>query len=269
MSIPLLRGRAFTDSDGPNSPPVSIVSQQTAKKLWGDADPIGRTFYRAADPKTVFTVVGVVGDVRSTTLNQQSPALYYPIAWHIGQYRPKVVVMDIVVRTVGSPEPLLPTLRQKVHELDSEAPMANIRTMEDWVSSSAAQPRLNARLLALFAAIALLIAAIGIYAVLAYSVTQRTREIGLRLALGAQPAGVLRLIVGEGLKVGLAGIAIGLIGALLAGRALSSIVYGLSVRDPETFVIVTLALIVIALAACFIPARRAAKVDPMVALRYE
>jgi putative ABC transport system permease protein len=269
MSIPLLRGRAFTDSDGPNSPPVSIVSQQTAKKLWGDADPIGRTFYRAADPKTVFTVVGVVGDVRSTTLNQQSPALYYPIAWHIGQYRPKVVVMDIVVRTVGSPEPLLPTLRQKVHELDSEAPMANIRTMEDWVSSSAAQPRLNARLLALFAAIALLIAAIGIYAVLAYSVTQRTREIGLRLALGAHPAGVLRLIVGEGLKVGLTGIAIGLIGALLAGRALSSIVYGLSVRDPETFVIVTLALIVIALAACFIPARRAAKVDPMVALRYE
>ena len=269
MSIPLLRGRAFTDNDGPNSPPASIVSQETAKKLWGDADPIGRTFYRAADPKTVFTVVGVVGDVRSTALNQQSPALYYPIAWHIGQYRPTVVVMDIVVRTEGSPEPLVPTLRQKVYELDSEAPMANIRTMEDWVSSSAAQPRLNARLLALFAAIALLIAAIGIYAVLAYSVTERTREIGLRLALGAQPAGVLRLIVGEGLKVGLIGIAIGLIGALMAGRALSSIVYGLSVRDPETFATVTMALTLVAVAACFIPARRAAKVDPMVALRYE
>jgi len=269
MSIPLLRGRTFTDGDGPNSPPVSIVSQETAKKLWGDADPIGRTFYRAADPKTVFTVVGVVGDVRSTALNQQSPALYYPIAWHIGQYRPKVVVMDIVVRTEGSPEPLVPTLRQKVHELDSDVPMANIRTMEEWVSTSAAQPRLNARLLALFAAIALLIAAIGIYAVLAYSVTQRTREIGLRIALGAQPASVLRLVVGEGLKVGLTGIAIGLIGALMAGRALSSIVYGLSVRDPETFATVTVALTLITVAACFIPARRAAKVDPMVALRYE
>ena len=269
MSVPLLRGRTFTDSDGPNSPPVSIVSQETAKKLWGGADPIGRTFYRAADPKTVFTVVGVVGDVRSTTLNQQSPALYYPIAWHIGQYRPSVVVMDIVVRTEGSPEPLVPTLRQKVHELDSDAPMANIRTMEEWVSSSAAQPRLNARLLALFAAIALLIAAIGIYAVLAYSVTQRTREIGLRIALGAEPANVLRLVVGEGLKVGLIGLAIGLIGALMAGRALSSIVYGLSVRDPATFATVTIALILITVAACFIPARRASKVDPMVALRCE
>jgi len=269
LSIPILRGRTFTDSDGPNSPPVSIVSQETAKKLWGDADPIGRTFYRAADPKTVFTVVGLVGDVRSTALNQQSPALYYPIAWHIGQYRPKVIVMDIVVRTQGSPEPLLPTLRQKVHELDSDAPMANIRTMEEWVSTSAAQPRLNARLLALFAAIALLIAAVGVYAVLAYSVTQRTREIGLRIALGAEPAGVLRLVVLEGLKVGLTGIALGLVGALMAGRALSSIVYGLSVRDPETFATVTIALILITVAACFIPARRAAKVDPMVALRCE
>lgn len=269
MSIPLLRGRGFTDSDGPNSPPVSIVSQETAKKLWGDADPIGRTFYRAADPKTVFTVVGVVGDVRSTALNQQSPALYYPIAWHIGQYRPKVVVMDIVVRSQGSPEPLLPTLRQKVHELDSDAPMANVRTMEEWVSTSAAQPRLNARLLALFAAIALLIAAVGIYAVLAYSVTQRTREIGLRIALGAEPAVVLRLVVFAGLKVGLIGIAIGLVGALVAGRALSSLVFGLSVRDPETFAAVAIALVLITVAACFLPARRAAKVDPMVALRCE
>lgn len=269
LSIPLLRGRTFTDGDGPNSMPVSIVSQETAKKLWGDSDPIGRTFYRAADPKTVFTVVGLVGDVRSTALNQQSPALYYPIAWHIGQYRPKVIVMDIVVRTEGSPEPLLPTLRQKVHELDSDAPMANIRTMDEWVSTSAAQPRLNARLLALFAAIALLIAAVGVYAVLAYSVTQRTREIGLRIALGAEPAGVLRLVVFEGLKVGLTGIAIGLVGALMAGRALSSIVYGLSVRDPETFATVTIVLILITVAACVIPARRAAKVDPMVALRCE
>ena len=147
--------------------------------------------------------------------------------------------------------------------------MANIRTMEEWVTSSAAQPRLNAGLLALFAAIALLIAAIGIYAVLAYSVTQRTREIGLRIALGAEPTSVLQLVVGEGLKVGLIGIAIGLIGALMAGRALSSIVYGLSVRDPETFVIVTIALILITVTACFIPARRASKVDPMVALRSE
>jgi putative ABC transport system permease protein len=270
MSMPLLRGRTFTDADGPDSPPVAIVSQETANRLWGNADPIGRTFYRAADPRTVFTVVGVVGDVRSTALNQQSPALYYPIAWHIGQYRPRVVVMDIVVRTsLGSPEALVPALREKVRELDPELPMATVRTMEDWISTSAAQPRLNVRLLTLFAALALLIAAIGIYAVLAYSVTQRTREIGLRIALGAQPAAVLGLVVSEGMKVGLIGIAIGLVGASAAGRALSSIVYGVPVRDPATFASVAIAISLIAFAACLMPARRAAKVDPMVALRYE
>jgi putative ABC transport system permease protein len=270
MSIPLLRGRAFTDADGPESPPVTILSQDTAKKLWGDSDPIGRTFYRAADPsKTMFTVVGVVGDVRNTSLNQQAPALYYPLAWRIGRVQPRVVVMDIVVRTDGAPEALVSTLRQKVRELDSDLPLANVRTMEEWVTNSAAQPRLNARLLTLFAAIALLIAAIGIYAVLAYSVTQRTREIGVRIALGAQPGSVLQLVVSEGMKVGLSGIGIGLIGAAVAGRALSSLVYGVPVRDTATYAGVAITLTLIALLACLIPARRAAKVDPMVALRYE
>ena len=220
-------------------------------------------------PMTAFTVVGVVGDVRNTALNQQSPALYYPLAWRVGAAGPTVVVMDIVARADGAPEELLPALRQKVRELDPDLPMANIRTMEDWVSNSAAQPRLNARLLTLFAAIALVIAAIGIYAVLAYSVTQRTQEIGLRIALGAQPGRVLRLVVGEGMKVGLIGIGVGLVGAAVAAKALSTLVYGVPVRDPATFAGVALALVTIALAACFIPARRAAKVDPMVALRYE
>jgi putative ABC transport system permease protein len=269
MLVPLVRGRSFTDSDGPNSPPVAIVSRETARKLWGDGDPIGRTFYRAADPKTVFTVVGVVGDVRSTALNEESPALYYPIAWRTGPYQPRVVVMDIVVRTKGAPEAAVPALREKVRELDPAVPLANIRTMQDWISTSAAQPRLNARLLSLFAALALLIATIGIYAVFAYSVTQRTREIGLRIALGAQPGNVLRLVVSEGAKVVLIGIAAGLFGALLASRALSTIVYGVPTRDPATFAAVAIALAVVALAACFFPARRAAKVDPMVALRCE
>ena len=312
MSIPLLRGRYFTYADGPDSPPATIVSQDTARRLWGDTDPIGRTFYRAADPnKTQFSVVGVVADVRNTALSQQSPALYYPLAWRIGStaLRVSVVSMDIVVRTDGSPEALVPMIRQKVRELDPNLPLANVRTMEEWVSNSAAQPRLNARLLTLFAGMALLIAAIGIYAVLAYSVNQRTREIGLRIALGAQPGVVQRLVVAEGMKVGLIGIGItcysvnrradrlahrartargcaapdccrgdeswfdrnrhGLLGALAVGRALSSIVYGVPVRDPATFAGVAVMLTIIALAACFIPARRAAKVDPMVALRYE
>jgi putative ABC transport system permease protein len=271
MSVPLLHGRAFTDADGPTSPPVAIVSQDTAKKIWGNADPIGRTFYRAADPKIVFTVVGVVGDVRNTTLNQQSPALYYPLAWRLGTAasRVEVVVMDVVVRTEDSPESIVPTLRRKVRELDPELPLANVRTMQEWISNNAAQPRLNARLLTLFAAIALLIAAIGIYAVLAYSVTQRTREIGLRIALGAHPSGVVRLIVSEGMKVALLGICAGLLGALGVGRAISSLLYGVAVHDPSTFAAVAVVLTVIAFAACFLPARRASKVDPMVALRYE
>jgi len=179
------------------------------------------------------------------------------------------VVMDVVARTDGSPEALVPALRQKVRELDAEIPLANIRTMQQWISNNAAQPRLNARLLTLFAAMALLIAAIGIYAVLAYSVTQRTREIGLRIALGAQPAGVLRLVVSEGMKVALIGLCTGLLSALAVGKAVSSLVYGIAVYDPSTFSGVAVVLMVIALAACFLPARRAARVDPMVALRYE
>jgi putative ABC transport system permease protein len=270
MAIPLLRGRSFTDADGPGSSPVAIVSQDTAKKFWGDADPLGRTFYRAADPnKTMFSVVGVVADVRNTALNQQSPALYYPLAWRTGPIRPRVVVMDIVLRTDGPPEALVPAIRQRLHELDADMPIANVHTMDEWVSLSAAQPRLNARLLTLFATIALLIAAIGIYAVLAYSVNQRTREIGVRIALGAEPGSVQRLVVSEGMKVGLLGIGAGLVLAFAAARALASLVYGVPVRDPATFTTVAVALSLVALAACFIPARRAAKIDPMVALRYE
>ena len=263
MHVPLLRGRDFTDADGPNSLPVMIVSQATAKKFWGNADPLGRTLTRTADLKTAFTVIGVVGDVRSTALNQESPALYYSMG-------PRVAgLMDVAVRTEGAPEALLPSLRQKVHELDAELALANVRTMDEWVSNNAAQPRLNAVLLGVFAALALMIAAIGIYGVLAYSVNQRTREIGLRMALGAHPGKVLRLIVLEGMTVGLIGIGLGLLGGLALGRAVASLVYGVAVRDPATFAGVAFTLALVALAACVIPARRAARVDPMVALRYE
>ncbi|HEX8838637.1 MAG TPA: ABC transporter permease [Candidatus Acidoferrum sp.] len=264
MRIPLLRGRDFTDADGPlPAPPVMIISQATAKKFWGDGDPLGRTLRRSADPRTAFTIVGVVGDVRSTALTQESPALYYPMAWRVWP------LMDVVVRTDSAPEALLPAIRRKVHELDAELALANVRTMEEWVSNSAAQPRLNTTLLSVFAFVALLIASIGIYGVLAHSVSQRTSEIGVRMALGASPSGVLRLIVGEGMKVALIGIGSGLLGGLALGRAVSSLVFGVPVRDPATFLWVTVALASVALAACAIPALRAARVDPIVALRYE
>jgi putative ABC transport system permease protein len=262
MNIPLVRGRLFTDDDSGSPPSVTIVSQATAKKFWGDADPIGRVLRRNGDPRPI-AVVGVVGDVRSTALNQESPALYYPAvsrAWPL---------MDVVVRTDGAPEALLPMLRQKVHDLDASLALANVRTMEGWVSNTAAQPRLNATLLGVFAFVALLIAAIGIYGVLAYSVTQRTREIGLRIALGAQRSGVLRLIVREGMTVGLIGIGVGLAGGLALNRAVASLVYGIHPSDPATFLGVAVVLGTVALAACAIPARRAAHVDPLVALRDE
>jgi len=264
MGIPLLQGRDFTDADGPApAPPVTIISQATAKKFWGDADPLGRTLRRSADPRIAFTVVGVVGDVRSTALTQESAALYYPMSWRLGP------LMDIVVRTDNSPDALLPAIRQKVHELDAELALANVRTMEEWLSNSAAQPRLNAVLLGVFAFVALLIASIGIYGVLAYSVSQRTSEIGVRIALGASQKGVLHLIVSEGMTVALIGIGTGQLGGLALGRTVSSLVFGVPVRDPATFLGVGLALAAVALAACAVPALRASRVDPIVALRYE
>jgi len=263
MNIPLMRGRDFTGADNSGSTPVIVVSAATAKKFWAGADPIGRVLHPNAKPSLIFTVVGVVGDVRSTALTQESPALYYSVGQRLAG------LMDVVVRADRSPEALMPAIRERVHALDSQLALANVRTMNQWLSNSAAQPRLNTVLLSAFAGMALLIASIGVYGVLAYSVSQRTNELGVRMALGATPDRIVQLILREGMLVGFAGIGAGLLGALVLGRALSSLVFGVSVRDPAVFVGVAAALGVVAFAACYIPARRAMKVDPMVALRYE
>ena len=262
MGIPLLRGREFTQADGPDAPLVAIVSQAAAKRLWGDADPLGHTLHRPTNPQP-FTVVGVAGDVRSATLNQEAPSLYFPLPWRV------FPLSDVAVRTAGDPRMLLPAIRAKVHDLDAELALANVRTMDQWIANSAAQPRLNAVLLGVFAAAALLIAAIGIYGVLAYSVTHRTREIGVRMALGATPRRVMRLVVGQGMAVVLCGLGLGLFGGLALGRAVSSLVYGVTVRDPATYAAVSIVLGSVAFLACALPARRAARVDPIVALRCE
>jgi len=268
MGIPLLRGRSFTDADTRTSQLVMVVSQSTAQKFFGDADPVGKALRPSAKPEIAYTIVGVVGDIRDQALNQQTPTLYYAIP-----QRGSWPLMDVVVRsdarTESSAQALLPSIRQRIHDLDPELALANVNTMDQWLSNSAAQPRLNTVLLTTFAAVALLIAAIGIYGVLAYSVNQRTREIGLRMALGATRRSVLQLIVGQGMKVVLIGVAVGLAGGLALGRAVSSLVFGVPVHDPATFSLVAVVLTAVALAACIIPARRAARVDPMVALREE
>jgi putative ABC transport system permease protein len=264
MRIPLLRGRDFTDADGPApSQPVMVVSQSTARKFWGDADPIGHTLRRSAKPEIAFTIVGVVGDVRDQALNQESPTLYYPVGFRVWP------LMDVVVRTQGQPDALLPTIRQKIHDLDPELALANVKSMDDWLSTSAAQPRLNTVLLSTFALLALLIAAIGIYGVLAYSVSQRTQEIGVRMALGATRQGVLRMTLLDGMKVAAIGLGCGVVAAIALGQTVSTLVFGVNVRDARTFAFVVATLAIVTIAACAIPALRASRVSPLVALRYE
>jgi putative ABC transport system permease protein len=259
MEIPLLSGRTFNDQDGTAPPVVAVVSQETAQKVWGPEDPIGRMLHAGTRD---MTVIGVVGGVRNNALGvDPSPTLYYPAALRV------LGLMDVVVRTDGEPTATLSAVRQQIRELDAEMPMSNIRTMDQWISNGAAQPRLNTILLETFALIALLIAAIGIYGVVSYSVTQRTREIGVRIALGAQRGHVLRLVVGEGMIVASAGIGAGLLGALAASRVMTSILFGIEARDAATFATITGALVIIAAAACFIPALRATRVDPVIALR--
>jgi putative ABC transport system permease protein len=262
LKIPLLRGRDFTDADTGAAPDVMIISRATARMMWGDEDAVGRIVRRTADRKD-FTIVGVVGDVRSNTLNQESPTLYYSNGvrtWPL---------MDIVIRTATDPSAIVSAVRQKVRAMDPDLPLSNVRPMTEWVSSSAAQPRLNAALLAVFAGVALLVAAIGTYGVLAYSVSQRTKELGLRMALGADRSSVLRLVVREGMATGGAGIVVGIVVAGLLGRVLSALVFSVSVWDLSTYAGVSTLLALVALVSCLLPAIRASRVDPMTALRLE
>jgi putative ABC transport system permease protein len=262
MGIPLLEGRDFTEQDGPKATDVIILSHAAARKFWGDERPIGKMVHRPT-VNTSYTVIGVVGDVRHTSLNQEFPCLYFSAATRTAP------LMDMVVRIQGRPESVLSAARSRIRDLDPELPLSNVRTLEDYVYNNAAQPRLDAALLAVFAGVAVLIAAIGVYGILAYSVSQRTREIGLRIALGAQRFGVLRWIAVQGMLVAATGIAVGLVGAYGVSRALASLLFEIRPRDSLTFTAVGGLLLVVSLTACLAPARKASRVDPIVALREE
>ena len=272
MRIPIVRGRDLRDTDILGRPAVILISESMARQFWPGEDALGKRLTLTFFPDSVREVVGIVGDVKLDGLDQTRPsaALYFPLdqisvpssgGWNS-------FPMTLVVRS-GSASGMVSALSNAVHEVDREMPLRDILTMDTLVANSLTQQRFNMLLLGAFAGLALLLAAVGIYSVLSYSVKRSVRDIGIRLALGARLGDVMRMVVFEGMKPTLLGVAIGVVGALALGRVLSGLIYGVKPTDPVTFLIVTILLALIALLSCILPAYRATKVDPMVALRYE
>jgi len=264
MSIPLLRGRPFNYADTADAPGVVIINQALAERFWPNEDPTGQRIRRGGLDSSGpwMTVVGVAGDVKSFGLDEASrEELYIPhaqFAW------PEVT---LVVRAAADPLALVGPLREQILAVDRSALVTNVRTMEEWLARSFASRRFNTQLLFGFAVLALALSGIGIYGVMAYAVTARTHEIGIRRALGAQPNDVLKLIIGQGIKLALGGVLLGLGGAWALTRLLKTFLFSISATDPLTFAGIALLLTLVALLACYLPARRATKVDPMIALR--
>jgi len=273
MRIPILRGRDLNDTDIAGRPAAVLISESMARQFWPGEDALGKRLTMTFFPDAIREVVGIVGDVKIDGLDQTRPsaALYFPL----GQVSAPAdggwgsFPMTLVVRSTSSPQGLVSAVSNAVHTVDREMPLRDILTMDDLVANSLTQQRFNMLLLGAFAGLALLLAAVGIYSVLSYSVKRSVREIGIRLALGAQLRDVLRMVVFEGMKPVLLGVVIGTAGALAMGRIVSSLIFEVKPSDPLTFLAVTVLLAAIALLASIIPAYRATKVDPMVALRYE
>jgi predicted permease len=265
MRIPLLQGRALSIADTADRPSVIVISQSMAKRFWLGENPIGKRLTMSFSPEKSREVVGVVGDVKGDGLDVLDPVatLYAPLAQQPTPY------MSLVVRTSPPPNTLVSAVSGAVHEVDRAQPALDVITMDELVANSLSQQRFNMLLLSAFSGLALLLAAIGIYSVLAYSVRRRMREIGVRMALGAQRSDILRMILGQGTRLALIGTGIGIAAALGLTRLMSSQLFGVTATDPVTFLSVAALIVLVALAACYIPARRATRVDPIIALRYE
>ena len=259
--LPLLRGRDFRRIDNEKSTQVMIVNETMAKKFWPDSDPVGRTFN---DGQTTFEVIGVARDTKYRNLREAPRMTFYqPLAQ---SYRPS---MNLLVRTAGEPSQIMPSVRARLKTIEPALTVFNIRTLFEHVGGSLYVERMESLLLTVFGALALTLTAIGIYGVVTYSVAQRTREVGIRMALGAQKKDVLKMVLAQGVALVAWGAVIGLIACYWLSRLVSSQLYGVSAYDPATLISVVVVLIVVALLATYIPARRATKVDPLVALRYE
>jgi len=270
LEIPLLRGRFFSDADRRRTDEILIINDTMARRFFPGHDPVGQKIQTGdADPKASWeTIVGVVGDVKYSGLDAPpEPTLYKP--YFEPGWASLSREMFIVIRMNADPKVVAPAFRSTVRSMDANLPVSDIRTMNELLSKSVAQPRFRTLILGVFAAVALLLAVVGIFGVMSYLVGRRTRELGLRMALGATHQNVLRMILREGLSVVLIGIGLGLVEALLLARWIKSLLFGIAPADPVTFLSVGILLTLVALAACYIPARRAVRVDPMVALRHE
>ena len=267
MGIPLVRGRLIEPSDDKQTPRVVVVNEEFARRFFSNSDPIGRRI-RLGKLTAEFpwaTIVGIVGDVRNFALDEPpEPAMYWPVA----QVR-RTPALAIVVRTEGDPAALLSSVRGAIAEIDSAQPIYDMQTLEQLVAKSLGQRQFTLTLMLLFGVVALVLSAVGIYGVMAFAVTQRTQEIGIRMALGGRAIDVLKLIVGSGMYLAVIGVILGLVGAFAITRLMASLLFGVSPTDVLTFALVSVGLLLVALLACYLPARRATKVDPLIALRYE
>ncbi len=269
IGIPLQRGRFFDAHDTADALPVTIVSHRLAAQYWPNEDPIGKRIKIGPldSPNAWLTVAGVVGDVHQGELyGDPRMDLYVPYAQ---ERRGFVAPRDLVLRTKGDAASVAGAVREAVWVVDKDQPVSNVRTMDQVFAAAISRERFQALLLGMFAALALVLACVGLYGVISYSVAQRTHEIGVRVALGAQPRDVLRLVIRQGMMLTFAGLVVGIAAGAVATRVLSDMLYGVTTTDPLTFVGVPLFLLLIALLACYIPARRATRIDPLVALRYE
>lgn len=260
LKIPFLRGRNFTDQEVRQGAKVLIISELLARQTFPDEEPIGKRLVMSFGNQA-FEIIGIVGDIRHRELESEPrAAMYMPVYER---------AMNVVVRTKGEPGALSAAVRKEVQGLDPDQPVADLKTMEQWLDTAVAAPRYRTGLIALFALVALILASTGIYGVMSYSVTQRTHEIGVRMALGARRFDVLQLVVRQGMGLVIAGVVIGLLTAIGVTRLMSSLLFGVTAKDPLTFVAVAAVLTIVAFIACYLPARRATKVDPLEALRYE
>ena len=270
LGIPLLRGRTFTKQDNQNAPVVTVVDETLVERIFPGEDPLGKrlNFGYAEDPQWA-EIVGVVRHARSYELRSNGLVQFYIHLPQMPAWQSGVQDMSLTVRAGGDPLSLIPAIKTQVKELDPDQPVFGVMTLTEAVDSELAGQRLYFYLFGFFAAAALLLAAVGIYGVISYSVSRRTHELGIRMALGAQPRDIFKLVVGQGMVLTLAGVGVGLAGAFALTRFLESLLFGVSATDPVTFAGVAVLLAAVALLACYIPARRATRVDPLVALRYE